>query len=320
MSKKKFINSVTIQGYLYDHDLKAKESGPNSKNPGTPFINGSIKIATDEDLTNIIEIHYSYVTPTFGTGPDAKENPNYAILLNIANGNVATVMSSDKESAMKLQATPSIDLNDFPNKEKEIVSYKRLEGGFIRKLTVLDKPENERAVFEADVLINGCKRMEADEEKGLPEKLILKLACFNYKKELLPMDMSVLIPGAMDYFESLEPSQKNPVLTKIRGKIVSQTVIKKTEEESAWGEIIVRTSKSSHRDYVVDWAQREPYEFDNEETLLASELQEMIQNRELHKADVRKRDEEYRSKQGGANFGVVSTAAASSIAKGSYNF
>lgn len=319
MSKKKFINSVTIQGYLYDHDLKAKESGPNSKNPGTPFINGSIKIATDEDLTNIIEIHYSYITPTFGTGPDAKENPNYAVLLNIANGKVATVMSSDKASAMKLQATPSIDLNDFisKEKEKEIVSYKRLEGGFIRKLTVLDKPENERAVFEADVLINGCKRMEADEEKGLPEKLILKLACFNYRKELLPMDMSVLIPGAMDYFESLEPSQKTPILTKIKGKIVSQTVIKKTEEESAWGEIIVRTSQSSHRDYVVTWAQREPYEFDNEETLLASELQEMIQNRELHKADVRKRDEEYRSKQAGANFAA---ATPTPIAKGAYNF
>lgn len=50
----KFINETKIEGYLYEHNLEMRESGPNSKNPGTPFIMGTISIATDEELTNVI--------------------------------------------------------------------------------------------------------------------------------------------------------------------------------------------------------------------------------------------------------------------------
>ena len=47
-------NAVHIEGLVYQHDLKKKVSGPNSKNPNTPFINGTLDIATDDALTNIV--------------------------------------------------------------------------------------------------------------------------------------------------------------------------------------------------------------------------------------------------------------------------
>lgn len=51
---KTITNTTHIEGILYEHDLTAKESGPNSKNPGTPFISGTISIATDDNVTNIV--------------------------------------------------------------------------------------------------------------------------------------------------------------------------------------------------------------------------------------------------------------------------
>jgi hypothetical protein len=44
----KFFNEAHIEGYLYEHNLEMKETGPNSKNPGTPFISGTIGIVTDD--------------------------------------------------------------------------------------------------------------------------------------------------------------------------------------------------------------------------------------------------------------------------------
>lgn len=52
--KKSFINNVNLMGILYEHNLTLKETGANSKNPGTEFISGTIGIATDDAITNIV--------------------------------------------------------------------------------------------------------------------------------------------------------------------------------------------------------------------------------------------------------------------------
>lgn len=51
---KKFINQTHCEGYVYESNLELKVSGPNSKNPGTEFINGTLSVATDDELLNVI--------------------------------------------------------------------------------------------------------------------------------------------------------------------------------------------------------------------------------------------------------------------------
>ena len=55
---KKMINATHIEGLLYEHKLELRESGPNSKNPGTQFIMGTVDIATDDACTNIVPVHF----------------------------------------------------------------------------------------------------------------------------------------------------------------------------------------------------------------------------------------------------------------------
>ena len=44
---KKTINTTHIEGLIYEHALESRVTGENSKNPGTPFIMGTLSIATD---------------------------------------------------------------------------------------------------------------------------------------------------------------------------------------------------------------------------------------------------------------------------------
>ena len=108
--KSTFINKSHIEGYLYEHDLESKISGENSKNPGTPFIAGSISIATNEDCTNIVPVYFTYVTATTSTG---NQNATYTFLKNVIDGAVNTVMGGGKENATKVRIDSAIGLNEF---------------------------------------------------------------------------------------------------------------------------------------------------------------------------------------------------------------
>ena len=74
---KNFINKTHIEGVIYEHALEMKTTGPNSKAPGTQYIRGSISIATDNAMTNIVPVYFSYVTAK--TNKD-KDNATYGVL------------------------------------------------------------------------------------------------------------------------------------------------------------------------------------------------------------------------------------------------
>ena len=91
---KNMINKTHIEGVLYEHDLQLRTTGEKSKNPGTEFIMGTISIATNNDMTNIVPVHFTYVTKTYSSG---KENRTYGVLEQIL-GSGKTWTSVGKES------------------------------------------------------------------------------------------------------------------------------------------------------------------------------------------------------------------------------
>lgn len=303
------INNVHVEGYVYEHKLEKKVSGDTSKNPGTEYITGTLSVATDDALTNVVQVHFTYVTATTKKGGT---NNTYAILNSIIEGNTKSVMKDGKDVAGMVRIDTAIDLNEWYDKNNEFISTKRIEGGFVHLTNELNS-ESQRARFETDIVINNCSRLEPNEERKLPERMVIKGAIFNFRKALLPVEFTVLHPAAMDYFEDLGASPSNPVFTRVKGQLVSQTTVKTITEESAFGEASVREVKSSQRDYVVDWAQNEVYVWDDEGTILASEFAEAIANREVYKAEIKKRQDEYQSSKGSA-------IPAAAPAKGAYNF
>lgn len=314
MAKKMINNSgrdgvYGIYGYLYEviredptkerQDRKAlleKVTGENSKNPGTPFISGVIKIATDEACTNIVEVHYTYVTPTYAKS--GKPNTTYKILKGVIDGTYKSVMESSKDEAVKLKATPALDVNDFYVKDMEtgeerLVSYLVNEGGFLEVINKLPANEDERARFDVDMLIKSAKRIDADEERGLAEKVIISGSIFNFRNEIMPVEFTVYGEKPMDYFENLEPSASEPVFTRVRGRHVSTVIDKVKEETSAFGEPMITHYSSTKRENVIYWAPSETYIFDDEETLTKAEVKKMVADREVKLAAEKARRDQW---------------------------
>ena len=297
---KKMINTTHIEGYLYEHKLEARETGPKSKNPGTKFIMGTIDIATDDACTNIVSVHFTYVTATTAKGAT---NPSYTTLMNIIDGKYGTVMANGKDNAIKLRVDSALALNEFYTEregKEELVSAKRNEGGFIHVADALSEKETDRNTFKCDMLITGVKEVEADEEKKLPAKAIVRGAIFDFRGSLMPVEFSAINPGAINYFVGLGATNATPTFTCVWGNQVSETIVRQLRTESAFGEDEVREVKNSRKDFVITGASKVPYAWDDESTLTAAEVGEAIAARETYLATIKQRQDEYKASKNAA--------------------
>lgn len=310
---KKMINSTHIEGLLYEHKLELRESGPNSKNPGTKFIMGTVDIATDDACTNIVSVHFTYVTATTAKGAT---NATFTTLMNIVDGKYGTVMANGKENAAKLRIDSALGLNEFytdRNGQEELVSAKRNEGGFVHVADSLAEDETMRNTFKCDMLITGVKEVEADEEKKLPAKAIVRGAIFDFRGALMPVEFSAINPNAIKYFVGLGASNATPTFTCVWGRQVSETIVREIRTESAFGEDEVREVKNTRKDFVITGASKEPYIWDDESTLTAAEVAEAVANRETYLATIKQRQDEYKASKNAA-------PAAAAPSKTGFNF
>ena len=310
---KKMTNTTHIEGLLYEHKLELRESGPNSKNPGTKFIMGTVDIATDDACTNIVPVHFTYVTATTAKGAT---NATFTTLSNIVDGKYGSVMADGKDKAVKLRIDSALGLNEFyteRNGQEELVSAKRNEGGFVHVADSLAEDETIRNTFKCDMLITGVKEVEADEEKKLPAKAIVRGAIFDFRGSLMPVEFSAVNPNAIKYFVGLGASNASPTFTCVWGRQVSETIVRQIRTESAFGEDEVREVKNTRRDFVITGAAKEPYLWDDESSITAAELNEAIQKREVDLAAMKKRQDEYKASKNAAT-------AAAAPSKTGFNF
>jgi hypothetical protein len=234
----------------------------------------------------------------------------------IIDGTYKTYMEVGEE-ATKLDIDSAIALNEFysdrnsQDGEMELVSTKRNEGGFIhikKPDEELKEKEADRAAFAADMVITKCKIVEADPDREIKEHAVLGGAIFNFRKELLPVEFVVYNPKAIAYFESLGVSSKSPTFTEVRGTQINSTIVKRKEEESAFGEVDVVETKSSRREFMVTWAKGTPYPWDDESSITAAEMKEAMENRNTYLAGIKKRQDEYQASKKAASQATSSAA------------
>lgn len=282
-------NAVHVEGYVFSHNLRALVS----KKTGTPFIMGDLNIATDDTFTNVVPVHFTYVTETFKSG---KANPTWEILQELMAG--GKTVESDGTDAMKVRIDGDVEVNDFVTRDGDMASPKRVRGSFMHLMTgpLSDMP----ATFDVDMLIVAATEREVEDGD---DYLNLRGYVFNYREDALPIDVNVRSKGGMNYFEDCDISSSNPLYTHIKGEIVSQSIVREVTEESAFGEPIVRKVTRNLRTWDVTWASVEPYEWDDESTLTKKEFKKKLAEREEHLAQVKKDYEEYQaSRDGGQSF------------------
>ena len=314
---KKVINREHIEGWVYDHNLALKTvQNTESKNFGKEFIGGTLDIQTDDEGCNIVTVNFTYVTEMTAKGT---KNATFAVLKNIIEG-AKTVLSDGRDAAMMVRVDTALALNDFyttRNGEEELVQAKRNEGGFVSQINKLNP--TDRSTFEFDMLINGTRFVDENEETGAPEYLVVKGAVFNFRNAMLPVELVVKSKSGIDYFSSLEASASNLVFTRVKGNITSQVTSVKREEESAFGEPSVREYTRTVREWVITWAASEPYEIGDETNgITVDEIKKALADREVYLADVKKRQDEYQATKNATH--AAAPSAGTTAAAGAFNF
>lgn len=305
-------NTTHIEGLLYQHSLSLKTSGENSKNPGTQFINGNIDIATDDALTNIVTVHFSYVTPKYARS--GADNATFATLQNVINGTLCNVMEHGADRAVKVRIDSAIGANEFysnRNGAEELVSVKRNEGGFVHVVQTLAADEKARSTFRCDMVITGARELEEDEEHNRPRQVKVKGYTFDFRKALVPVEFTALNEGAMDYFLGLDATEKNPCFTEVWGNQLSQVTMVKTVTESAFGEPLVTETPRTNRDFVITGALSDPHIWDDESTITKAEWTQALADREVALAAIKQRQDEYNASRAQTQAPAATSGAAS---------
>lgn len=316
---RKALNREHVEGRVYEHSLAIKTvQNRESANFGKEFIAGTLDVATDEDCLNVVTIHFTYVTETTSKG---NKNDTYTALKNIIETG-KTVLVDGKDAATMVKIDTALGVNDFytnRNGKEELVSAKRNDGGFVHIVNKL-ADEAARSTFEMDMLINGTRLVEADEERNIPaDYLVVKGAVFNFRNAILPVEFVVKNEGGIKYFQSLEATESNLVFTKVWGTMKSETIITKREEENAFGEAAVKEYERKVREWVITGAAKETYELDDEKDgITVAEIKKAMEDRETYLADVKKRQDEYQASK--SNSSATPAAAGVTAAQGGFNF
>lgn len=312
---KKMINTETIIGRIYQHNLVKKTvQNQSSPNFGKEFISGNLEIAVDEEGLVVIPVHFTYVVEMNKSG---SKNATYTNLDKIINENNTWILKG-KEEASKVRIDTALSVNDFYTQDDRLVSTKVNEGGFVTFISDLG-PENERNTFTTDILITNVTRVEADPEKNIDKDYaIVKGAVFNFRNDLLPVDFIVRNPEGMDYFEDLGASQSEPILTKVWGRINCRTLTNEKKEETAFGEESVRTFERKVKEWVITGGAKVPYDMDDETVITKAEITKAAQDRELKLADIKKNRDEYQAQKAAAP--TTNTTVVASTKTDTFNF
>ena len=294
--KEHFINDAKIRGYVFSHTLQERES-TSEKTKGQKYIFGNINVATDEDLLNVVPISF------FVNEKTAKGTTNATFT------NLRQIIEEYQESnpkAMRVRVDGSVDVNDFYNREGELVSAKRVRGSFLHFLNTNEEIGDNPAYFEAEALFQGCAEKEGNQ--GDPY-LELKGFVFNYRGDVLPVTFTSSSEAGMAFFENCDITTSEPYFGKVWGKIASTVVeVEKEADDSAvgFGTQVVQPTTRTFRTWEIIGA-NVPAELD-ESTVTLAEVAAKLQEREGRLAELKSRtDERNTSAQGQAGFPAAAT-------------
>lgn len=298
--KSNWINNTHVEGYVFSHSLQARVTGEQSKNPGTPFIQGMINVATDDQGMNVVPVSFTYVTERYAKS--GKENATYKVLQQILSGTQNT-FEEVGTSALKVRIDGDVEINDFLGRDGDMVAAKRIRGSFCH----LANDVKFAATFETDMLIADATVIEVEDGD---DYMNLRGYVFNFRGDVLPVTYSISNPDGMKYFENCDISNATPLLTRVWGDVISTTIETKNEVESAFGGPQVNITTRTLRSWQVAGCAAEPYEFDDESTITVDELKQKLAERDERVAAEKKRAEEYQASRNASSSAFAAPASA----------
>lgn len=285
MAKANFTNNVFIRGYVFSHTLQARETADYK------YISGLLNVTTDDEALNVVPVNFFVREKTKSGGTNA----TYANLKQIIDTN--NTFENAGTDALRVRIDGTIDVNDFYNREGELVTGKRVRGSFCHFLNAAESM-TPAAQFEADVLLQAAVERESNDGSAY---LSLQGFAFNYRGDVLPVTFSISSPEGMAFFENEDISAANPYFGKVCGDIRSNVVVTKQETDDtqvAFGAPMVHETSRTFRTWEVVAANVNSGM--DESTITQEELEKGIKERETRLADLKAKTAERNGSASGA--------------------
>lgn len=195
-------NNVKIEGILSEVDLESGSYQNKTTGKTMESISGQIKVRVDqvingENVTLEIPVHLFANKYTSKGAP----NPAYASIEKVKNEFVS-IAATDMERADRIRITgANIRMNEYYNKNGQLVSFPRITASFINKVSALEmKPE---ATFSATFVI-GSMNYETDAE-GIenPNKFKIRGILPQYGGSVDVVDFFAISPNTIDGVNSM---------------------------------------------------------------------------------------------------------------------
>lgn len=321
-------NEVHIEGYLYgtgtnDRNKLAMKEVTSTTSPryGQKYIGGTIQIAVDEAMTNVISVEFPFVTPVFSKSKNP--SPTYEALARIiAAGEDALASKSGIEGCLKVSIDrSSLALNDYYDPRNDtMVSIPITSGGFVNIINDLNPDVSKRHEFHADVLFTRVTPVEADEEKNILQPYDKLRGCvftsFGTPK-IMPYNFAVRSEGGMAYFENHDFTTDGPLYVEVWGEINNTVTYTTTTTETAFGGDVVTQVPHYSREWCVTRAKGVPYDFGEENVMTEADFMAMQQAREVELAE---KKEQRLARDNAKNAPAAAAPSGFTAKPGAFNF
>lgn len=242
----KFENNVRIVGTLEDVNLEVKEYKNKSTNEPYQAIVGDYTIKTGDQNINL----RAFYMDKFKSG---KTNGNFTIAQR-------WIDNPDDFIGKTYSVNTTISENAFLGQDGNVVKATQIQAGFLSDRNV----GAEKAEFLIDALIESdpIEELQNDEPTG---RYFLTARIFDFRDMCYPTRFVIDKPQAYDYFINLGASKSNPILLKLWGKVINNTIEHIREVESAFGEPLIETSVTTRRENVITGGSTEPRDITDED-------------------------------------------------------
>lgn len=282
---KNFKNNVEIRGYVYDFD---KRLDVRQDRNGKMYIAGRVSIATDPDAYNIVPVEFfAYATYVDKKTGQEKPTATFEFLNALIAGDKRVYVKAGKDATC-VRISANADVNDFVGRDGSMVSANRIRGSFIHEIPAQDIIDGKGcATFEIETLITSATEREVEDGDNF---MVVKGYAFNYRKDFLPLTMYVRNPNGIAWVNDQDVSTKNPLLINLSGSINTNTVVRKTQVESAWGEAKeVTTTGKPFQTWDITWMSNMIMDYGDESTITAEEVKNGLVAREQSLAAIKAR-------------------------------
>jgi hypothetical protein len=262
------LNEVYIEGILLEKNIETTTWKKDGKDVEALAgkITVEVPLTIDGEEKNLeIEVHMFANKYKKGT---TDVSTAYTAIENVKNDFVSAAMTGSKETADKVRISKAqIKMNEYPGKSGEIVSYPRIYGNFVNRVTGNFNP---RADFSLEFVL-GTFAPVLDKEGVEVEPKQLKVTAvvpgYGDTVDIIPM-----IATKPNIIDGIETHWEKDNTYKVNGYLMFTSESHVIKEEAAFGDASERVVKRTISDLVIKNG-TEAYEgefaFDIEEVAMA---------------------------------------------------